>query len=235
LYTNDYRALKYAWPKEWKFWIARYADYTGKFYPDFKPKFKNWKLHQWTSRGKVEGIEGNVDLNFSPLSKEELVGNSRPPSTPPSGIQKYSQNNPKWKDDFMGDSNLTLGKYGCLTSAICTLASYFGETLTPKDLASHKELYTKDGLIIWNQLNHILKKLDFLLRIRSFSEKAIDDALVYDPNKCVLLNCDFGYHWVGALKKTYLGYTASDPYPYPAVNRNYKNNAVEGFAILIKK
>lgn len=26
LYTNDYRALKYDFPKDWKFWIARYSN-----------------------------------------------------------------------------------------------------------------------------------------------------------------------------------------------------------------
>lgn len=64
-YTNDARAIKYAWPEDWFMWIARYADYTGEYYPDFMPKCKNWKLHQYTSRGKVDGIKGNVDLNVA--------------------------------------------------------------------------------------------------------------------------------------------------------------------------
>lgn len=71
LYTNDARALKYAWPKEWKFWIARYADYTGSYYPDFHPKFTNWSIHQYTSRGKIDGIQGNVDLNV--VKNEEAI------------------------------------------------------------------------------------------------------------------------------------------------------------------
>lgn len=147
---------------------------------------------------------------------------------------RYSQNDPKWKFHTLGSSQLTLSKFGCTTSSICTLGSYFGETITPGEMASHKELYTPGGLIIWSQLDHILKNLKFLIRVRQFSERIIDDAL-NDPNKCVVINVDRTFHWVAALKKTNLGYTASDPYPYPAVNRNYKNWAVEGCAIFVKK
>jgi GH25 family lysozyme M1 (1,4-beta-N-acetylmuramidase) len=235
LYTNDARAIKYPWPSNWKFWIARYPK-NDNGTMQTEPSFKNWSLWQFSSKGKVDGIAGNVDLNYTPLSLPELTGNTSPSPIPsPTGPIKYSQNNPLWKDDFMGSSNLTLGKFGCTTSAICTLASYFGETLTPKDLAKHKELYNSEGKMLWKQLDHILEKLNFLYRYYSFSETVIDDALIKDPNKCVILNVDRGYHWVSALKKTNLGYTCSDPYPFPAKNRNYKNWEISGFTIFVKK
>jgi hypothetical protein len=76
-YTNDARAIRFSWPEDWFMWIARYGDYTGEYYPDFFPKCKNWKLHQYTSRGKVDGIDGNVDLNIAKNLEEfnQLINN----------------------------------------------------------------------------------------------------------------------------------------------------------------
>lgn len=61
LYTNDARATKYSWPSDWKFWIARYGVNDGT--KSKEPAFKNWNIWQYTSKGKVDGIEGDVDLN----------------------------------------------------------------------------------------------------------------------------------------------------------------------------
>lgn len=62
LYTNDYRALKYIFPKEWKKWIARYKDDSGELDWKYQPK-SDWQIWQYTSKGKVDGIKGFVDLN----------------------------------------------------------------------------------------------------------------------------------------------------------------------------
>jgi hypothetical protein len=148
---------------------------------------------------------------------------------------RYSQNNPKWKNDKMGNSRWTLGAKGCTTTSICTLASYFGDTITPKELATHKELYTADGLVIWKQLNGILKTLNFLYRYYSFSETVVDDALIKDPNKCVLLQVNNKTHWVSALKKVYGGYVCSNPWTFPATNKTYKFKEITGMAVLIRK
>jgi len=235
IYTNDYRAKKYPFPKDWKFWIARYPQKDNGTM-QLEPSFKNWSIWQFSSKGIVDGVEGNCDLNYTPLSLPELIGNiaPTPPSEPTIGFTKYSQQDPRWKDDKIGNSKWTLGVKGCVVCSVCTLASWFGETITPKELASHKELFTLDGLMIWTKLNGILKTLNFGSRIRFFNESMIDLALK-NSETCVLLNVDFGYHFVGALKKTYLGYTTADSFPMPTVNRNYKNRDVVGFVLFIKK
>lgn len=148
---------------------------------------------------------------------------------------KYSQNDPKWKKVKMGISNYRLGGWGCTTSSVCTLGSYFGENKTPEDLAKFKPLYTKDGFIIWKQLENILEKLKFRYRYYSFNEDLIDEYLIANPNTCVLLNVNRNYHWVAALRKVNGGYLCSDPWNYPAKNRTYKNSEIGGFAVLIKK
>ena len=54
-YISDY--LK----KKFKFWIARYGKNTGELMEMYKPKGKNIIAWQYTSKGLVRGITGNVD------------------------------------------------------------------------------------------------------------------------------------------------------------------------------
>lgn len=81
-YTNDARAVKYPWPKDWIFWIARYGINDGT--PIRKPDFKGYSVWQYTSNGTCPGVAGRVDLNIaeewafpidtpSPISEPEVV------------------------------------------------------------------------------------------------------------------------------------------------------------------
>lgn len=46
-----------------RFWVARYGKNTGQLDEYYKPNGKGVVMWQYTSKGKVDGIEGNVDLN----------------------------------------------------------------------------------------------------------------------------------------------------------------------------
>jgi lysozyme len=139
LYTNDARALKYSWSSDWNFWIARYADYTGKFYPDFKPKFCGWKIHQYTSRGKVNGIVGNVDMNYTPLSLLELTQITQPGaiSEPTIDYTVFSQKDPRWEDIKLGFGNYTIGSDGCFLTCLAMMTG-----ITPDKV---NEILKNDG------------------------------------------------------------------------------------------
>lgn len=146
----------------------------------------------------------------------------------------YSQNNPLWKNDKLGSSNLICGSYGCTTSCICTLASWFGEKITPKVLSGTTYCYTKGGLILWQQLENLFTKIKFHYRYYSFNEKIVDDALI-NPDTVILFNINNGKHWVSGLAKSKTGYKVSDPYPYPSKTRIIKSSEIVGSTILIKK
>jgi hypothetical protein len=150
-------------------------------------------------------------------------------------MKYFSQNNPLWKNDKMGNSKLTLGNYGCTTSCIATGGTWFHETITPKSLASVKTLYTNSGLILWKQIDNIYEKMKFFYRYYTFNEAVIDEFLITNPNSVVLLNVNNKSHWVLALKKTASGYLCSDPYPFPAKNKVFARTNIQGFAVLIKK
>ena len=58
-----------------KFCIAKYGKNTGKYYPELKPNIGEY-IWQYTDKGKVKGIVGNVDMNMKFTSKlEEDSGN----------------------------------------------------------------------------------------------------------------------------------------------------------------
>jgi GH25 family lysozyme M1 (1,4-beta-N-acetylmuramidase) len=247
LYTNDARARKHNFNKEYPLFIARYGVNNGK--ESTKPAFTDWAIWQYTSRGSVEGINGYVDLDLSNLTLEGLKKltdtsyttpseNSSPDANPEattvSQLIKFSQNDPKWKNYSLGQSNLKMSSYGCTTCCISTLGTYFGEMITPGDLAKTKRLYTPGGLILWGQIETIYKTMRFLWRYYQFDERVVDEHLINNPNTVVLLQVNRN-HWVSALNKKWNAYLCSDPYPYPARNKTYKHKEITGMAVLIRK
>lgn len=46
-----------------RFWVARYGKNTGQLDEQYKPSGKGVVMWQFTSKGQVDGITGNVDLN----------------------------------------------------------------------------------------------------------------------------------------------------------------------------
>lgn len=59
-------------------WIARYGKNTGEMDLRYKPKFGNMIGWQYTSKGTVTGISGNVDMNvwYEDLKREENSDNN---------------------------------------------------------------------------------------------------------------------------------------------------------------
>ena len=74
-YSNDARAIKYADKIPYPKWIARYGINNGT--KSKEPKYNNWDIWQYTSRGKVKGIYGNVDLSIAKkiIKKETMSKN----------------------------------------------------------------------------------------------------------------------------------------------------------------
>ena len=116
-YTNEARMNKLNIPHP--LWTARYGTNDGQ--PQTEPT-KDWTIWQYTSKGKVEGIEGNVDLN---ILKTNM----------------YSQKDPKWKDIKLGSCKDTIGQSGCFITSFCNLLN---DGTTPKKLNTYlkdKSLY----------------------------------------------------------------------------------------------
>ena len=106
----------------------------------------------------------------------------------------YSQRDPKWANKKMLPSALRLHDFGCTTTAIADLSTYFGDNLNPAQVCD-KVKYTKDGLIIWQSCK--FKNFGFWFREFGRNETNIKNALA-DPNIAVILQVSYGKHWVVA-------------------------------------
>lgn len=127
-------------------------------------------------------------------------------------ITPLSQRDSRWANIKMGPSNLTLGRFGCTTTSLCSGLSAFGFTLTPDVIAKQKKSYTKDGLILWQNL--ILPgKFRMRARIQGRNDEAIKASL-RSPDEFVLLQVSNGAHWVLATSQTILerDFNVMDPW-----------------------
>lgn len=117
-------------------------------------------------------------------------------------MRYLSQRDPQWAGERLGASTLTVGRWGCTTTCISMLSDYFGCYKSPVDISHNVNNYTKDGLVIWKNLQFTKMKFDR----REYGENAANilDALK-DPNKAVILQVNHGAHWVVGLRKTLLG------------------------------
>lgn len=127
-------------------------------------------------------------------------------------MQFLSQRDSLWASHKMGESDLTLGRWGCTTTAISMLSDYFGCFKTPLQLACNVNNYTKDGLVIWSNLN--FDRMTFSWREYGCNHAHIKAALS-NPDTAVILQVNDGAHWVVAYSTRFIGnndYWIIDPW-----------------------
>jgi hypothetical protein len=134
----------------------------------------------------------------------------------------------------IGDSKLTVGRWGCTLSSLAMLATAFGKSVTPASVASRAENFTKEGLVWWAKLD--VAGIRFLNRYYSRHDLVIQSALK-DPAKGVLLQVGNGAHWVLAIRKSWIfnDYVIADPWTgrYGTACGDYGN--ITGFAVFAKR
>lgn len=124
-----------------------------------------------------------------------------------------SQRDPRWAALKLGQSKLTVGRYGCTTTCISMLSDYFKSFIDPGKLATATLKYTKDGLIIWQSVDNI-PHMKFEARMYGQKDAEIMASLK-DPKKAVILQVNNGQHWVVALRRSIWNkkdYTVLDPW-----------------------
>lgn len=149
-------------------------------------------------------------------------------------MKHLSQYDPAWGAVKLGQSTLTMAKFGCTTTCMSMLTDYFEGYVSPPEIAHNAANYTPDGLVVWEKLKFPTMKFDS-------RERKLDKAKVAlylkDPNKAVILNVNNGAHWVVGLKKTLFGdsYVVLDPWGGVKVDANKKYRNVVGAAYFSKK
>ena len=117
----------------------------------------------------------------------------------------------QWCSDKLGQSNLTVGRFGCCITSISMLSDYFKCYRSPKELAHNVALFTMDGLVNWQALH--FDHMRFESRLQGRSDATIQNCL-NSPDRAIMLNVNQGQHWVVAIKKTLFGnsYIVADPW-----------------------
>jgi len=149
-------------------------------------------------------------------------------------MEILSQRDLRWASKKLGLSNLTVGNKGCTTTCLAMAASYFGETISPLQIASNVNNYTKEGLIIWGNLN--FKKMKFVSRERLWPSQNLLKECLKDPNRVILLEVNDGAHWVLATGFNWFGrLMCADPWMADRCDllKRYKN--ITGAAIFARK
>lgn len=92
-FYNSYISPYSEYLKGVKFWIARYGVNNGQKNAKYQPKLANMVVWQYTSKGQVDGIVGNVDLNVS-YDDNWIMGKAvatAPSSTPETAKNPYTE------------------------------------------------------------------------------------------------------------------------------------------------
>lgn len=144
----------------------------------------------------------------------------------PFNLVHISQQDPRWKSVHLGNSNLTLGEYGC---AVTCIAMYLSGFNYPEDVAS---LNTKmkikggfvDAAVIWGTVSAIYPNIKYRNLIICRDTDAPIDMIgnAVSAGQPVLLEVDSSpksglqTHWVVAYKKVGKDFLILDPWPYPS-------------------
>jgi len=142
-------------------------------------------------------------------------------------MTSYSQRDPKWANVKLGQSNLTMGRYGCTTTCIADLSTYFGNSFTPLQ-AVETIKYTPDGLILWQSC----KFASFGFERREYGRNDTNiQSVLKDPNRAVILNVASGSHWVVCTGKTFFNiYKIADPWLGDFADMQRYKNDITGAA-----
>mgnify|MGYP001583286333 CR=1 FL=1 len=148
-------------------------------------------------------------------------------------MQVYSQRDPLWSKAKIGNSGYFIEQFGCTLTCVAMLASYFGDKLTPLDIARRCK-FTNDAKIIWSSVN--FEHFEFDYRYYQYSKDIIDRALA-DPDLAVILEVKNKKHWVVATGRTWFldKYRIADPWNGDRATLARYGNTVNGFALFCRK
>jgi len=162
-------------------------------------------------------------------------------------IKYLSQRDPRWGKVKMGNSQVDIAHYGCLITCIAMVSQFFGEEITPEEIAKQKGWFNSLGSFIW--INSDFSNMSFRWREGSESpmsgKSPIDMDLIKsylasgknlpsDNNRAVILQVANESHWVLGLWEQNGDILAIDPWTGKTceVLKEYKN--ITGAALFVR-
>lgn len=102
-----------------------------------------------------------------------------------------SQRDSRWNTKTIGDTELTVGRYGCLITSLCMLyTKFWKKPLYPNEVCKTWK-FDSSGRLLWTQTH--FDGMEFVLRGYDYNFSKIKE-YANNPNKGVVVFLD-GVHW----------------------------------------
>lgn len=194
---------------------------------------------------KIKTKNGSYDLKAEDVSelrklileKEEISFEEVNPPLLSDTLGKLiylEQDDPRWKDDKLGQSNATIGRYGCTITCLSMASHWYGYYLKPWELAK-KLRFTSEGLLYWDSMNDVCP-FTFVWRYYTRNVAKLFEIISSRDNACILEVKAFGArHWLFALSYNNGRFYAIDPLTATIVDVEAKYGAIVGFTEVKRK
>ncbi len=144
-------------------------------------------------------------------------------------MKRFKQLDNRWASKTIGNTKLTIGRWGCLICSLCALWSRFYRkgSLIPPEVAK-KWKFTKDGLLIWST------KFDGMKYIGRYYHAPTNDNMKKWASKTRGMVIEVNNnHWVALYYNGFWGAYIIDPLD-GKLKHLYKNYTPTGFALFQK-
>ena len=140
-----------------------------------------------------------------------------------------NQTDKRWAGTMLGQSNASVGRYGCVVTSLAMLSSWYGKYRTPKWIAENLR-FTPQGLLYWKSMDGKLP-MKFVYRYYRRDDVKIKSILASMDNACILeVPFGTGKHWVALVGYSRIyGYRVADPLHGDIVYLNKRYKAITGF------
>jgi len=143
----------------------------------------------------------------------------------------FSQLDPRWRRQALGNTIYTIRDWGCTVCSICMMIFYlFKEVFLPSEAAKLFQ-FTKDGKVYWGSVKYRDLKFKGRYYKRPSSKKMAE--YTNDPKKAMLVEVNYN-HWVLLRKWTIpqrWWWMCGEPYAYPARFRKRSKWSITGYAM----
>lgn len=149
-------------------------------------------------------------------------------------MRYLKQSDPQWASVRIGKSPYTVASKGCLITSCSMITDFFGNWCSPSWLAQNLS-FTPSGMLVWSSLR---KKTNIHLEERFLNVYREDKILegINDPNKASILEINYGWHFVLAVRKIPLTrhYVIIDPISGTKTTTLLRRYKVTGSALMAK-
>lgn len=242
LYINSSTARGFDWSpvfnEGYELWIADPSSNVPRI-----GAWPGWKIWQQTTK-QVPGALRPIDVNeFNGTVKDlKELGKQYNNDVWVAGpaVEKiknvftmFSQQDQRWANMKLGNTQYTMGRWGCLTTVITMGYNWLmGTSITPAWMVA-KLKYNLRGKLIWDLPGMKITKR--IAKSKTIPRAEIDNAYK-DPDAINALEINNGVHFVWQIGKWWpgLGYQIVDPINGKKTFTNKYNNKVTGLRVIKK-